>query len=218
MGLGAILLAYVGHLKNELPRYLYQRIRWARRGITPENTFKYNWTMQVEILVQALANIGMLCIPPMLCGMSFIKEKKLDLIEKIGWLMWILSLSLENLADVQKDRFARECKAKQLKNQVCNVGLWKYSRHPNYFFEWCVWLSLCVASFPSLQALWKTDKEETWVKLGVTVGWLMVPIGMYHCLVHYTGARPAEYYSLQKRPEYSDYQKAVNMFFPGPRK
>ena len=41
---------------------------------------------------------------------------------------------------------------------------------------------------------------------------------MYQCLVNYTGARPAEYYSMQKRPAYKKYQETVNMFFPGPRK
>jgi steroid 5-alpha reductase family enzyme len=41
---------------------------------------------------------------------------------------------------------------------------------------------------------------------------------MYYTLVHYTGARPAEYYSVQKRPEYRAYQETTNMFFPGPVK
>ena len=41
---------------------------------------------------------------------------------------------------------------------------------------------------------------------------------MYQCLVNYTGARPAEYYSEQKRPAYKKYKETVNMFFPGPRK
>ena len=41
---------------------------------------------------------------------------------------------------------------------------------------------------------------------------------MYQCLVNYTGAKPAEYYTVQKRPDYANYQKMVNMFVPGPRK
>jgi len=43
-----------------------------------------------------------------------------------------------------------------------------------------------------------------------------VSYGMYSCLTSYTGAVPAEYYSLQKRPAYKAYQAAVNMFVPGP--
>ena len=39
---------------------------------------------------------------------------------------------------------------------------------------------------------------------------------MYQCLVNYTGARPAEYYSSKSRPGYASYQARVNMFIPGP--
>jgi len=215
MGLGGLLLNYKGHLKHELPRYLFQRRRWAKRGVTPETPFSYNLTMQIEIFAQALANLGMLCVPAVLCAFSYIKEKRLHPLEKLGMTTWVLSFCLEHLADTQKNSFALLAKEKGLKNQVCNVGLWAYSRHPNYFFEWCVWMSLCITSLPSLKAFWETDKEELYVKLGVTLGWLLVPFGMYQCLVNWTGAKPAEFYSLQKRPEYADYQKSVNMFFPG---
>jgi len=110
-----------------------------------------------------------------------------------------------------------------IRNQTCDVGLWKYSRHPNYFFEWCVWVSLTLFSLPSLVAFWSSSsneekKESSFVKWGVTIGWLAVPFFMYQCLVSYTGAIPAEFYSVQKRPEYKLYQATTNMFFPGPTK
>lgn len=41
---------------------------------------------------------------------------------------------------------------------------------------------------------------------------------MYTTLVHYTGAVPSEHFSVQKRPEYKEYQRQTNMFFPGPVK
>ena len=43
-----------------------------------------------------------------------------------------------------------------------------------------------------------------------------VSYAMYTCLVTYTGAVPAEHYSREKREGYADYQRRVNMFFPGP--
>jgi steroid 5-alpha reductase family enzyme len=46
----------------------------------------------------------------------------------------------------------------------------------------------------------------------------MISWMMYQCLVNYTGAKPAEYYTVQKRPDYANYQKMVNIFVPGPRK
>ena len=53
-----------------------------------------------------------------------------------------------------------------------------------------------------------------WIIIGMSL--LYVSRIMYWVLTFYTGAVPAEYYSLQKRPEYAEYQKRTNMFFPGP--
>jgi steroid 5-alpha reductase family enzyme len=50
------------------------------------------------------------------------------------------------------------------------------------------------------------------------LGLLSVSRFMYTTLVRYTGAVPAEFYSVQKRPEYKTYQETTNMFFPGPTK
>ena len=52
----------------------------------------------------------------------------------------------------------------------------------------------------------------------MSLGLVFVSYAMYQCLVNYTGAAPAEFYSAQKRPDYARYQKMVNMFVPGPRK
>merc|ERR1712080_693923 len=64
MGLGAALMTAAGHLNQELPRYLYQRLRWARQGIH-EGSLRYVLEMQKEILVQCLCDMGMLCLPLM---------------------------------------------------------------------------------------------------------------------------------------------------------
>ena len=52
----------------------------------------------------------------------------------------------------------------------------------------------------------------------VGVGLFLISRIMYVTLVTYTGAIPSEYYSVQKRPAYKDYQQTTNMFFPGPTK
>merc|ERR1712107_724892 len=114
-------------------------------------------------------------------------------------------------------RFAQRSAAKKSKDAVCDIGLWLYCRHPNYFGEWMVWNSMVITSLPSLLALWHTHQETLTVKVGMTVGLLSVPVMMYTCLVYYTGAVPAEFYSVQKRPGYAQYQKTVNMFVPGPK-
>ena len=132
--------------------------------------------------------------------------------------MWLSAIIFEHTADIQKKNFVKDCIKKNVKNTVCDVGLWRYSRHPNYFGEWMVWNSLIVTSIPSVLALWQTSDETLITKLGITWGLIMISWMMYQCLVNYTGAVPAEFYTVQKRPEYVKYQKMVNMFVPGPRK
>ncbi len=99
------------------------------------------------------------------------------------------------------------------KNKVCDVGLWKYTRHPNYFAEWMVWNGLVIAAIPSWWALMTKESLPIWILLGL--GLLFVSRIMYLSLVYLTGAVPSEYYSLQKRPDYAAYKERVNMFFPG---
>ena len=217
MGLGAIWLFKKGHLDKELPRYVFQRRRWAKKGITEETSLRFKLEMQKEIFVQCLANIGILIVPMMLQGFGYLgPNAPLTRTEICGWFLWLLSFIFEHTGDTQKLKFASKCKKDGVKNAVCNVGLWKYTRHPNYFGEWMVWNSLVITSIPSLLALWDTGDESVFVKGILTFSLFLVSYSMYTCLCHYTGAIPSEYYSLKKRPQYAVYQKTTNMFFPGP--
>jgi len=58
--------------------------------------------------------------------------------EVAGATLWLLALAGEALADAQLAAFKRD---PANKGGVCAVGLWRYSRHPNYFFEWLVWVA-----------------------------------------------------------------------------
>ena len=219
MGLGAIRLLREGHLNEEMNRYLFQRRRWAERGITDENSIRYKLEMQKEIFIQCLANIGILIVPMMLQGFGYLgPDTALTKIEMFGWLMWISGLVFEHTGDVQKKKFISQCKKDGIRGAVCNIGLWNYTRHPNYFGEWLVWTSLVVTSIPSLMAMWNTEEDNILIKVVLSLSLFLVSYSMYDCLVYYTGATPAEFYSVKSRPKYADYQKSVNMFFPGPRK
>ena len=209
MGLGALRLWQLGHLKTELPRYQYQRLRWQRAGKT--NT---GLLLQVEASVQGLANAGFLAFPAFIIGSN--TDPSISIIELAGLSLWLLAFSIETIADAQKLKFLREMKKAGKKNCVCNVGLWRYSRHPNYFAEWLVWTAMVIAAIPSWIALYSQIHFLSWLFLGA--GLLFVPKIMYTTLVHYTGAVPAEYYSAKKRPEYKNYQRETNRFFPGPCK
>jgi len=110
----------------------------------------------------------------------------------------------EAMADAQLERFRA---APGAKGGVCEIGLWAWSRHPNYFFEWLTWLAYPVIAvgLPAQNA----------------VGMLALagPLFMYWLLVHVSGIPLLEAHMLKSRGEaFAAYQRRVNAFFPGPRR
>ena len=202
MGIGALILLKKGYLNKELPRYSYQRIRWKKKGFINDK-----FSVQYEILLQCFANATFLAIPAILISNN--SSQTFSIIEVIGFLVWVIFFFLEHISDLQKQKFLINAKKNNLKNQVCNVGLWKYTRHPNYFSEWMIWNGLIIASFSSLLV-----NNSMIVFLGTTTSLLYITILMYQTLVFLTGAIPSEYYSLIKRPDYKKYKQTTNMFFP----
>ena len=209
MGLGALKMWRLGFLKKEFPRYQYQRIVWKEEG--KNNTAL---ALQIDAIAQGLANASFLAFPVFIIASN--GDQEFSALEIVGLVIWILAFSMESIADFQKVRFLKEMKRAGKHRQVCNVGLWKYCRHPNYFAEWMVWNGLVIAAIPSWLSLKALESEPVWLLLGI--GLLLASKFMYTTLVYTTGAVPSEYYSVQKRPDYKDYQQQTNRFFPGPRR
>ena len=209
MGGGALLMWRKGMLKKEFPRYQYQRLRWEKSG--KDNV---PLAIQVDAVVQGLANASFLAFPAFIIGAN--TQTHISVFEIVGLLLWLIAFAMESTADSQKQKFMREMKALGERNRVCNVGLWRYSRHPNYFSEWMVWNALVIAAIPSWLALQSSTPIAVWALLGI--GLLFTSKIMYSTLVYYTGAVPSEFYSAKKRPEYKHYQQTTNIFFPGPLK
>ena len=206
MGLGALQLWQKGYMKKEFPRYQYQRRRWERAGKT-----NIPLAMQIDALVQGLANATFLALPAFIIGAN--TNPTFSTVEIVGLVLWGMAYAFESVADAQKIRFLRKMSGLGEKRKVCDVGLWQYSRHPNYFGEWMVWNALVLASVPSWLGLAEREPLVIWLALGL--GLLFVSRLMYLSLVYLTGAVPSEFYSLQKRPDYEAYTERVNMFFPG---
>jgi steroid 5-alpha reductase family enzyme len=114
----------------------------------------------------------------------------------LGLFLWILSLGGESLADRQLARFrADPCN----RGRTCRSGLWRYSRHPNYFFEWLHWFTYVALAVGS-PAFWFS-----------AVG----PVTMYVLLRWVSGIPFTEAQALRNRGEdYRIYQKETPMFFP----
>lgn len=203
MGIGALTMAQKTGVifKTEFPRYTYRRMTLKGEGES-----KIRFHMLAEILAQGLANASVLALPGFL--MSINTHAEIHGWEIAGLCLWITAYVLESTADLQKLKFIA-----QNQGGVCNVGLWRYSRHPNYFSEWLVWTGIVIAAVPSWLALQEIDSTPVWALLGL--GGAAASLMMYITLVFLTGAIPAEYYSARKRPEYKRYQETTNMFFPG---
>jgi steroid 5-alpha reductase family enzyme len=110
--------------------------------------------------------------------------------------LFIIALVGESIADMQLKKFKEDPKNK---NQVCQQGLWRYSRHPNYFFEWLIWISFAMATI---------DSKYFYLSL--------IPVLiMFWLLTKVTGIPYAEASSLLSKKElYQSYQKTTNAFFP----
>ena len=209
MGLGALKMWSLGLLNKEFPRYEYQKIRWKKSGKSNEQL-----AMQIEALSQGLANASFLAIPIFLVFSSPLTT--ISFLEIFGFILFALALIFETVADYQKILFLQEMKRLNKRNMVCDVGLWRYTRHPNYFAEWMVWNGLIIASISSYIALFDSEVFWLWIFIGIAL--LYTSRIMYITLVYLTGAVPSEYYSSQKRPNYKAYQQSTNIFFPGLKK
>ena len=216
MGLGALKMWQLGLLDREFPRYQYQRVLWKEEG--KKNTAL---ALQIDAISQGLANASFLALPVFLIASN--GSQNFSLIEFVGLVIFIVAFTMESVADYQKLAFLKKMKKEGKQKQVCNVGLWKFCRHPNYFAEWMVWNGVLIAAIPSLLAidplsinlLGNNFNDGLWLTFACLVyaSW-----AMYKTLVYTTGAVPSEYYSVQKRPGYKEYQQQTNRFFPGPRK
>lgn len=123
-------------------------------------------------------------------------DPNISFFEIAGVTLWSIAFLGEIFADRQLKTFKNQPKNK---GEVCNVGLWRYSRHPNYFFEWLIWMSyaiMCVeASF------------------GIIA--FASPLMMLYFILFVTGIPPTEQQSLLSRGnKYKSYQKQTSAFVP----
>lgn len=115
-----------------------------------------------------------------------------------GLAIWLATIGGESVADSQLSRF-RASPANR--GQVCRAGLWAWSRHPNYFFEWLHWFAYVLIGIGS---------PHWWVTLAG------IPV-MYLFLTRVTGIPWTEQQSLRSRGDaYRHYQQTTSAFFPWP--
>lgn len=116
-----------------------------------------------------------------------------------GLLVFAVGLTFEALGDAQLAAFKSN---PDNRGKVLDTGLWRWTRHPNYFGDATVWWGLFAVAVPLGAPLWT----------------VFSPIVMSVLLMRVSGVTLLERDIADRRPRYSQYIKQTNAFFPGPRK
>lgn len=171
--------------KPEDARYRRFREAWGDKAAS-----KMFWFFQAQVVISMLLSIAFLV--PSYRGSP----------PAIGWIvvaiaLWIVSVVGEGIADRQLKRFAQD---PANHDAVCRVGLWRYSRHPNYFFECVHWVAYLALS------------------VGTPWGWftLLPPVLMAFLLLKLSGIPLLEESMAKRRAGYADYMRTTSALIPWP--
>lgn len=122
----------------------------------------------------------------------------LGLLDALAVLLWLVGFIFEAGGDYQLSRFKKNPASK---GKVLDTGLWALTRHPNYFGDFCIWWAFWL--FAAAAGAWWT---------------IFAPVLMSFLLLKVSGVAMLEKTIGKRRPEYEDYVRRTNAFFPGPKK
>ena len=182
--LGLHLFLHRIYKKNEDSRYQWLRSQWG-----PRAQFYFFLYFQGQAIAIAVFSL------PFLVLMSN-SEPTFSFWELVGFLVWGIAIGGEALADSQLNLFRGQ---PTNRGKTCREGLWRYSRHPNYFFESLHWCSYVIMG------------------IGSPYGWITLigPVLMLWGLLKVTGIPFSEAQALASRGEdYREYQRTTNAFIP----
>jgi len=169
-------------------RYVALRATWGK-GLQP----RLFWFLQAQAMCATLLAVAMFVA-------AHNPAPAVRLLDIAAIAVLVAAICGEALADRQLQCFTAD---PDNKGRVCNVGLWAWSRHPNYFFEWIVWLAYPLFAFGA-------DYPQGWL------AWL-APAVMYAVLVHGTGIPPLEEHMSRSRGGAWDaYRQRTSIFLPIP--
>jgi steroid 5-alpha reductase family enzyme len=166
----------------------YARMRRKRPGIF------WLWSYPMVFLLQGV--LALLVAMP-LYSLGFADQESVGLLSWLGVAVFAIGLAFEAIGDAQLTRFRRD---PSTKGQVMDRGLWRYTRHPNYFGDATVWWGLWLVAVGSGAAWW------------TFVG----PLLMSYLIVRVSGVKMLEADMAERRPAYREYMERTSAFFPLP--
>ncbi len=171
--------------REEDGRYRALRAKW---GETANRSFFWFFQFQAAFVVFFSVPFAFIALDP---------DASLGALVWVGVAVWAIG----NLGTILADRQLAAWRASPLNGgKTARTGLWSWSRHPNYFFEWVTWCG---------NALVATTAPWGWI------AWL-VPAGLLYLLFKVTGIPATEAQALRSRPDYADYQRTTSVFVPLP--
>ncbi|MCB9558460.1 MAG: DUF1295 domain-containing protein [Deltaproteobacteria bacterium] len=129
---------------------------------------------------------------------AMLSRSSLTTLDALGFLLAAFGLAYESIADLQLARFKADPNNHKA---VMQRGLWRHSRHPNYFGDFCFWWGIGLVGLAA---------GPWWVVAG--------PVVMTVLLLRVSGVTLLERTIVARRPEYREYLARTNAFFPGPQR
>lgn len=183
-------IAVRSHGVGDDPRYRHMAEAWGEDA--PRQMFRL-------LQKQAIVSVP-LALAIMLAGHN--PQPHLGLQDLLGAMILVIAIAGEARADHQLRKFKAVSASR---TAVCDIGLWRWSRHPNYFFEWLGW-----CAYPLIAIDLSGANPFGWLAL-------IAPACMYWLLVHVSGIPPLEAHMLRSRGEaFRAYQQRTRAFFPIP--
>jgi steroid 5-alpha reductase family enzyme len=203
-----LLAAIVGVWSLRLTAYLFiDRVMKAKEEDGRYQELRARWgasaTRNFFLFFQAQALLAVLLSIPFLVA-ARATSPAWSVFDFAAAALWIVGIVGESIADRQLAAWRAN---PANKGRTCRAGLWNYSRHPNYFFEWLMWCSYATLALNAL----RDDASWNWWALSA---WL-APALMLYLIFNVTGIPPTEARALRTRGgDYRRYQREVSPFVP----
>ncbi len=185
-----------------LGSYLFNRIKKIKRDKRFDG-IRESFTSFLKFWILQGVSVWIILIPALLFMDN--QSKRIDIILIVGFVVWLIGILIETIADKQKYDFIQK---QENKGKFIQSGLWKYSRHPNYFGEILCWIGVYIATIPSL-ALWER-----------AIG-LVSPLFISTLIIFVTGIPPLEKSAdakWGKDRKYRNYKQRTSILVPLPIK
>lgn len=221
-GLGFIVIAFCSLLNQEpltdrmilvflmvalwgirLSTHIYLRNKDKKEDYRYQN-FKDSWGKNFYIRsyfqIFLLQGLFMLIVSLPVTFISTYSSEPLGILDFIGLAIWISGFLIETIADIQLNKFIGLKKEGKTKTRFADIGLWKYSRHPNYFGEITQWWGVGI------------------IALSVTMGYISLigPAFITYLIIFVSGI-PLLEKKFKKDPEWKTYTSKTRKLLPLPK-